>query len=329
MLQLGVIGCGSMASAIAEKCVALGRAKITAIYDPILETRTLRSNQFKAEPISQIECLLDRNDIDAFLIGSPGFYHYDNLMAIVGEGKPVFCEKPLSTTVERCSRMIEACHNNGVKLFVGQVLRLFPLFWKSQEVLESGVIGEPRLCSITRTMRKSVFDAGWRSDCSLSGGLLLEVNSHELDYMLWLLGDAETVYAQGIKVDSRCGCNDTFLVQINFKSGSIGMLHSSNASPIGQYQVHIQATQGNMVHGGFAGELEYRTFTDTESTKISLSDLSASPDPFEREILSFFDWVEHNTPPLFTGETGRANVAIAEAAYESICTGKPEPVLAY
>jgi predicted dehydrogenase len=326
MLNLAVIGCGRMASELAERSIQLGRANIAAIYDPNPEALALACQKFDAKPVPNLEDLATDAGVDAFLVGSPPLYHRDNVMAVAPSGKPIYCEKPLCTATAFCDAMIETCRLYRAKLFVGQVLRLFPLFWKSHEIIASGAIGTPQLCSITRAGRGAFFGEGWRTNFAVSGGLLLEVNSHEFDYMLSLLGEAESVFAQGQNLNGFGDYDDALVVQVRFKNGGIGVLHTSNSSPIGEYRVHIQATNGNMVHGGFGGELRYRAFPDEQATVIAASELSDLPNGYDRELLSFFDWAEHDTPPLFTGETGRANVAVAEAAYLSLRSGKPEPV---
>jgi len=228
--------------------------------------------------------------------------------------------------VAACDEMITTCRAHGAKLFVGQVLRLLPLFWKSYEVIRSGELGTPQVISVTRAGRGRFFGSGWRRSFAETGGLLLEVNSHELDYMLFLMGEAETVYAQGRNLNGFCDYDDALFVQITFKNGGIGLLHSSNSSPIGEYRVHLQCSQGNLLHGGFGGELRYRSLGAEQPTVILATDLKDRPNGYDWELTSFFDWVRDDTPPLFTGETGRANVAVAEAAYRSIASGKPEPV---
>jgi predicted dehydrogenase len=67
-------------------------------------------------------------------------------------------------------------------------------------------------------------------------------------------------------------------------------------------------------------------FNETEAVVIKREDLNDKQDPYEWELTSFFDWVEHDTAPLFTGETGRANVAVADAAYRSLESGVWEDV---
>jgi predicted dehydrogenase len=325
-VRLAVIGCGRMASELVRRSINLGRAQIAAIHDIDADVMANRAQEFGAEVAPDLAVLAQRPDIDAFLIGSPPLHHRANVLAVAPAGKPIYCEKPLCTTVAFCDEMIAVCHAHGAKLFVGQVLRLLPLFWKSHQVLQTGELGAPQLISITRSGRGAFFGTSWRARFAESGGLLLEVNSHELDYMLFIMGEAETVYAQGRNLSGLTDYDDALLVQITFKNGGIGMLHSSNSSPAGEYRVHIQCSQGNMVHGGFGGELRYRAFSAEQPTVITAAELSDHPNGYDWELTSFFDWAQRDAPPLFTGETGRANVAVAEAAYRSLASGKPEPV---
>ncbi len=326
MINLAVVGCGRMASDLARKSVKMGRANIAAIFDPDPAALAEKCGELGAEPVSTIGELRERTNIDAFLIGSPPLYHHDNVLALAPSGKPIYCEKPLCTTAALCTEMIDACEQHGTKLFVGQVLRLFPLFWRSHEVLESGVVGSPQLIVVRRSGYGSAFTYGWRTKMEESGGLLLEVNSHELDYMLFVMGDAQSVLATGFNVTKNGDFDDSVVLQIRFENGGLGILHSSLASPVGEYGVHIQCSHGNIVHGGFGGELRYKAFGESNAVVIKREDLNDKPDPYDWELTSFFDWVEYDTPPLFTGETGRANVAVADAAHRSLVSGIWEDV---
>lgn len=325
MLRLGVLGCGNMASGLLDQLVKTNRVEIAAIFDPDAEQLATAVAKYGGEPISTEDKIATRTDFDLYLVASPPLYHEENILAVAPHGKPIYSEKPLCTTVERCNRIIETCHRYGAKLFVGQVLRLFPLFWEAKKILDTGAIGEAKLCSITRAGRGDFFSKGWRRNHSETGGLLLEVNSHELDYLYFLFGEPESVFAQGHQLNDWGDVMDALFVQIKFRNGAIGALHSSNSSPVGEYRVHIQATNGSMTHGGFGGELKYRSFEAAEPTTIIAKDLNYG-DPYARELISFLNWAEHGADPLFTGETGRVNVAIAEAAYRSIESGQVERV---
>ena len=233
-IKLCVIGCGNMATELAKKAVATGRAVISVIHDNNPEVLTAKSTEFGAMPITDIARLADHDQIDAFVIGSPGYRHHENLMAVVTSGKPIYSEKPLCTTPSLCDEMIEACEKSGSKLYVGQVLRLFPLFWKSREILVSGEIGDAKMVSITRAGRGTHYFHGWRSSFQESGGPLLETNAHELDYLHFILGPAKSVYAQGLNLNGPGDYQDSFFTQVNFVNGGMGFIHSSNASPVGE-----------------------------------------------------------------------------------------------
>jgi predicted dehydrogenase len=315
-----------MGGELTQRSVQTGRARIVAICDTDPEALATRSAEFDAEPVERIENLLGRQDVDAFLIAPPGGQHHPCLMALAPDGKPIFTEKPLATTAADCDEIIAACAQHGSKLFVGQVLRLFPAFWKSLELIESGAIGVPSLVSVTRAGRGNHYSTGWRASQQESGGPILETNSHELDYLNALLGEPESVYATGKNLNGWGDYNESYFVQVKYRAGGVGMLHGSNASPTGEYRVHIQGTGGSMIHSGFGGDIKYSAFADSQPTVIKREDLSDLLNPYDRELLSFFDWVEHDTPPLFTGETGRANVAIADAVNRSFASGQVEPV---
>ncbi len=326
MLRVGSVGCGQMASALLRKSVAMGRATIAAIYDPDPVALAERCAEFGAEPCSSIDEIKARTDVDVFIVGSPPLRHHENVMALAPLGKPIYCEKPLCTTAALCTEMIEACHAGGSKLFVGQVLRLFPFMWKSRELIDSGAIGTPVITTVRRSGFGGPFTHGWRTRFADSGGVLLEVNSHELDYLIFLMGQPESVLAHGFNLTKHGDFDDAVIVTIKFESGGIGVLHSSLSSPVGEYGIQIQCTAGNIIHGGFGGEFKYRSFTDTATTIIKREELNDMKDPYDWELESFFDWVEKGTTPFFTGETGRENVALADAAHKSLKTGVWEPV---
>lgn len=321
-LRIGVIGCGRMASELARRCVATGRAVITGISDPDPAAISAGVEEFGARAFDSHAALCRSDIVDAVLVGSPPGAHLDNVLIAADSGKHVYCEKPLATSVADCTRMITACADAGVRLFVGQVLRLFPLFWESRQILDAGILGAPRSISVTRSgMGGETFSQGWRATRALSGGMLMEINAHEIDYMRFIMGDAVEVYARFESIMGQWDYEDQGFVMISFASGAMGMLHTSLSSPVGEYRVHIQAQKGNILHGGFGGALQWRT-EDGESGEVRPDDVGV-PNPYDRELLSWIGSLLDGSEPLFTGADGRAAVAIAEAAYRSADLGRP------
>ncbi len=320
-VNIGVIGCGHMARDLAHRCIKLGRCRVSAVTDPDAEALAVAASEFMAEPVSDAEALCGRPDVDAVIVGSPPGAHLDNVLAAAAAKRPIFCEKPLGVSVAECDRMIAACESAGVLLFVGHVLRLFPLFAYSRTVVAEGHIGEPRAISICRTGYGTAFHRGWRARRDLAGGLLLEINVHELDYMRVLMGEPTRVYALMDNVYGKMDFEDQCYVLIEFENGRSGCLHSSMSSPLGEYRVHLQCTRGNLVHGGFGGSLKYQP-ADGQVTEVLSADLTGM-NPYDRELSSWIDAITGGAQPLFTGQDGRMAVAMAECAYRSAVERRP------
>lgn len=320
-VSLGVIGCGVMARDLARRCVRLGRVRIAAVYDSDPDIAASAGVELVAEPVFDVGELCNRIDIDAVIIASPPGAHLEAVLAAAAAGKAVFCEKPLGISVAECDRMIAACRNAGVPLFVGHVLRLFPLFRHSIRLCRDSVIGKVRGVAITRTGYSTEFHSGWRSGRAMAGGLLYEVHVHEFDYMRALLGRPTRVTARLDDAYRKMEYEDTAYVMVEFEGGGTGLLHASNSSPIGEYNVHIHGSEGNMVHGGFGGNLRYQTIHGV-ATEVSLSEIGGQ-NPYDRELGSWIDSLTIGLEPLFTGEDGRMAVAMAECAYRSAGSGKP------
>jgi len=320
-VSIGVTGCGKMARDLARRCLKLGRCRIAAVHDPDAEALADAASEFVAEPVRDVQDLCARPDVDAVIVGSPPGAHIHGVLAAATFGKPVFCEKPLGLSVAECDRMIAACRKAGVPLFVGHVLRLFPLFRQSLRLIVDGAIGQPRAISITRAGYGADFHRGWRAKKELAGGLLYEVHVHEFDYMRAVMGQPVRVTARMDRVLGGMDYEDQCFVLIDFANGGSGFLHGSASSPIGEYRVHIQGTKGNMLHGGFAGSLRYQQ-AQGAVTEVHSGDLPGQ-NPYDRELASWIDSLTLETEPLFTGEDGRMAVAMAECAYRSAASGRP------
>ena len=153
----------------------------------------------------------------------------------------------------------------------------------------------------------------------------MEVNAHEIDFMRFVMGDAESVSAVGGQfVQMETDFPDVALVSIRFKNGGIGVLHSSQASAIGGYGGRLDCAEGSVVFPTFwggEGGLRYKRY-DGGETAIAASELSQDESPVSQEIRAFCEAVLDGEDPPVSGADGRAAVEIALAAYRSIETGE-------
>ena len=86
--------------------------------------------------------LLDRKDVDAVLITTPDHWHSQMVIDAVAAGKDVYCEKPISNTVERAQKMVEAVQNSSRVVQVGMQQRSWDHFQEAYKMLQSGILGK-------------------------------------------------------------------------------------------------------------------------------------------------------------------------------------------
>lgn len=325
-LRFGIIGLGGMAEALAKRLMEFEDAIVVAAADTNPD-RKAAADALKATFYTDYERMLQQEELHAVVIGTPCGLHLEPTLAAAQAGLHIFLEKPMEISVERCDRMNRAAEEAGVKLMVGQVLRLFPLFQKSLDLLESGELGKPKAMAVTRFGYAPVFHSGWRVKKELAGGMLLETNVHELDYMRTVLGEPKQVYARTMNLLGKMEYEDVAYLIIDFQNGGIGNLEASLSAAVGEYRVHILCEGGAIAHGGFGGTLRWARFGEEQPHVVTLEEAQKEyPDPYTRELRSFVDWVLHDQPPLFTGWDGRQAVAMCEAAYLSHEQGIPVAV---
>ncbi len=133
------------------------------------------------------------------IVASPASLHLEHTKALLEAGIHVLIEKPLSDSSQKCAEAKELLISNDSKLAVSYNLRFMPSAQKVHEFLKSGRMG--RIHAVLIDVGQYLPDwrphSDYRRNVSaqrqLGGGVLLEL-SHELDYLLWLLGPIESVY---------------------------------------------------------------------------------------------------------------------------------------
>ena len=91
--------------------------------------------------------LVKRSDVDAVDIVLPNHLHETAALAAIQHGKHVLLEKPMSTSIESCDRILEAAHKAGVRLLIGHEMRFSPLYATIRHLIDSGRLGGTALCS--------------------------------------------------------------------------------------------------------------------------------------------------------------------------------------
>jgi predicted dehydrogenase len=143
--------------------------------------------------------LLERDDVDLVDICVPNQAHAEIVVAAAEAGKHIYCEKPLSRTVDEGRRMVEVANRAGIKTQLTFNFRFFPAITRARQLVEAGFLG--RVFSFRGRYYRSSYISyekplSWRLRQETSGGgALFDLGSHVLDLIYYLLGDFASVQA--------------------------------------------------------------------------------------------------------------------------------------
>lgn len=212
-IRIACIGTGHRAWGLIQIMRGMPDVEIVAIADITPEFRdrgaTLAGPQAKAYSDYQT-MLAERKDIDAVLVAVPGALHPEPVIAALGHGLNVLCEKPMAVTILDANRMIAAADRSGKILQMDQQYRLRRVSSKVKELVASGEIGSVRFvntylhrgdwnpASWKAPNLKTGIPTVWRYMNSMTGGSMMEDGIHEIDVLQWIINaPVDRVYAAG------------------------------------------------------------------------------------------------------------------------------------
>jgi predicted dehydrogenase len=324
-MQVGLIGCGGMGMSLARGLNGTGLARIAAVADLDAERVRQSAEELGAAAFQDHQAMLASAPVEAVLVASPPFLHRPHVEDALAAGRHVFVEKPLAVTLDECDAMLRAAENAGRTLMVGQVLRYYPTWRHILERVRAGAIGRPFGAQVTRVGGGwSGSGVAWRLEQAKCGGMLMEVNAHEIDFLCEVLGEPRRVYAaMGRFLETPADYANLAYVSVHFEGGGLGMRHASQVAALGDLSGRVEGEAGSILYqDGFSGSGRItEALHEGEPTVTRVGDLSYEP-PVQAELRGFVEAIQAGTPPPVTGAEGRRAVAVAVAAYRSAQEGR-------
>jgi myo-inositol 2-dehydrogenase/D-chiro-inositol 1-dehydrogenase len=329
-VTFGIIGAGRIGKLHADNLLnRVDGARLKAITDPFLDEDWAASRNI---PLTGKDhrILLDDQEIDAILIGSPSAEHAPQMVECAEAGKHIFCEKPIALDPEIIRNALAEVDKSGVKLQVGFNRRFDPNFAAVQQQVASGALGAPHIIRITSrdpAPPPAEYVAG-------SGGMFLDMTIHDFDMARFLSSSEVTeVHAYGaVLVDpeiGKAGDIDTAVISLKFANGALGIIENSRKAVYGYDQrVEVFGAKGvAMADNNTPTSMIVLNESGTIRDKPLYFFLERYKTAFVSEMQAFVDAIREDKPTLVSGKDGLVPVLIAMAAKESLKTGKPVQVV--
>jgi predicted dehydrogenase len=244
-------------------------------------------------------------------------------------------EKPMALTLHDADRMIAACDQAGIKLFVVKQNRFNVPVLKLREALVAGRFGKLVLGTIrVRWCRtQSYYDQdAWRGTWAMDGGVLSNQASHHVDMLEWMMGDVDTVFAMSSTALVDIETEDTAVVSLRFRNGALGVIEATTATRPRDLEgsISILGENGTVEIAGFAvNEMRVWNFADaTQADGEVLAKYSVNPpNVYGFGHQAYYDHVVdcivNNRKHLVDGLEGRKSLELISAIYESVETARP------
>jgi myo-inositol 2-dehydrogenase / D-chiro-inositol 1-dehydrogenase len=323
MPKIALLGAGRIGKIHAANAAAHPELMLSHVVDPLAENAEAVAAATGAK-VASLEAVLADSEVAGVIVASSTDTHLDYCLAAHAAGKAIFCEKPIDMDLARAQAAAPALAD--ARLFVGFNRRFDPSFRALKARLSDGSVGRLESLQITSN------DPGPPpvAYIKVSGGLFKDMAIHDFDMARWLLGEEPSeVFAWGsCLVDpaiGEAGDIDTARTMLKTTSGKLCVIANSRRSGFG-YDQRIEAY-------GSAGMV--RADNVTESTVHVWRDAGAAADRFQNFFLDryaaayraemghFADLLAGKAEPAIGYADGVAALALAEAAGESLKTGRP------
>ncbi|MGH8873814.1 MAG: Gfo/Idh/MocA family oxidoreductase [Acidimicrobiia bacterium] len=194
--------------------------------------------------------------VDAVVVATPTFTHAEVVVPALEAGKHVLCEKPLAASLEEADRMAVAAASSRSVFLIGFMRRFDSAFTRAADRVAAGDIGRPLL--VRSTGRGPGLPPEWAWDVSRSGGLIAEVNSHDLDTVRWMSGQEFVgVHAFGRAAkrpdlaELHPGFVDVVVASFEMDGGALAQVDGACPAGYGyDARAEVYGTEGTLLVGG-------------------------------------------------------------------------------
>ncbi len=187
MFRIGIIGAGWIAQKMAEALAPLADYQVYAIASRSLEKAEefAKLNGVEKAYGSYEEVVSDEN-VNLIYVATPHSHHYEHARLAIEHGKPVLVEKAFTANARQAEELLALAKEK--KVFITEAIwtRYMPLSHKVKELMESGIIGEPRVLTATLCYNMEHKERILRAD--LCGGALLDLGVYVLNFARMYFG---------------------------------------------------------------------------------------------------------------------------------------------
>lgn len=229
---------------------------------------------------SHLDALLGVTTADMVILTTPSGLHPDQTVQIAASGRHVMTEKPMATRWHDGIRMVRACDEANVRLFVVKQNRRNATLQLLKSAVEKGRFGKIYSVAVNVfwTRPQEYYDsAKWRGTWEFDGGAFMNQASHYIDLLDWLVGPVESVMAYTATLARNIEVEDSGVAALRWRSGAMGTLNVTMLTYPKNMEgsITILGEKGTVRIGGMAvNEIQKWEFSEPDVDDEQLANVS-------------------------------------------------------
>ncbi len=320
-LKTGIIGTGHLGRFHAKMFNSIDNCKLVGVYDINQLQSKAVSEEYGTEVFGNLPELFKQ--VDAVSIAATTRAHYDLAKECLQNGKHVFIEKPITTTILQAEEIVKLASEKNLKLQVGHIERFNPALISLEEfILEPMFIQTDRLAQFNPR--------------GTDVAVVLDLMIHDIDIILSLIkSNVKQIDASGVAVVS--DSIDIANARIQFENGAVANVTASRISQKKMRKMRIFQRDNYISLDFITGLSEvYRLVPvdeDTGMTTLSFGEIGVGDkkkrviyeqpeireiNALQYELQLFVDSVLNDTKPIVSGEDGLRALRVAEQILQKI-----------
>lgn len=255
---------------------------------------------------------------DGLIVATPNNLHEEHAKSALQAGAHVLLEKPAALTPQGADVLLQLAEEKGVSCLIGYNLRFHPLLLKVKKMVATGDLGSVLAahCEVGESIEDwhpwEDYKETYAPYVKTGGGSLL-CFSHDIDYLLWILGKPSAVFAAGGKKTTLSGdAEDMVQALFTFPEGLTALLHVDYWQRPKVRTLKLIGTKKTILWDQYDGTLK---IWDHETGDVLIE---SDPPGFERnsmfidEIRHFRDIIECGVQPIASLHESKQLLCVVE-----------------
>jgi len=280
-IRLALVGCGRIAqnhiAAIEKHEDSL---ELVAVCDTDAQARENAAKRTGAAAYASLHQLLDESRADAVVLCTPSGIHPKQAIEAAKAGRHVITEKPMATRWADAKRMVDACDEAEVRLFVVKQNRRNATLQLLKRAMDQERFGRIYMVNLNVfwTRPQEYYDAArWRGTWEFDGGAFMNQASHYVDLLDWLIGPVESVQAYTGTLGRNIEVEDSGVLSVRWRNGALGSMSVTMLTYPKNLEgsITILGEKGTVRVGGVAvNEIQHWEFEEARPEDENVRDAS-------------------------------------------------------